>query len=384
MTRMIFLSPNLENRNSHLLSSSEYFNWMGGNTGNMAFIHAANTHLAGDRVSFYGLKLKPADWHKEFELIVYPAANHLASNTDIGWISRLVELSGLPILVVGLGAQASLGDSRVELPDGTRRFLDVLRERGTKVGVRGEFTARVLTDYGFTNTAIIGCPSNFLNPDPQLGNRIAERLRNMPSDPSIALNLTYFTLEPQKVQHLSALVAKAGGALVFQSDQDILNLMRRAEPADEDKLLYFANYFIGERDTQKFLKFLARSARMFSHIPSWIDYLRSVDISLGPRFHGNILAMQAGTPAVVFPHDTRTKELAECIGIPTYDWSLISDETKIQEILKSIHFDADEFNIKRGELLKRYLEVIGQFNVDISDNMRKLYSGYRNQDAKLE
>ncbi|WP_198377561.1 polysaccharide pyruvyl transferase family protein [Neoroseomonas rubea] len=372
MNRMIFLSPQIEKGDSFLFSGSEYYYWIGGNTGNMAFIHAVNMHLLGERTSFYDMKLKPAHWREEYDLIVYPAANHLAADTDIGWISRLVELSGLPILVVGLGAQASFGDSRVELPNGTRRFLDVLRDRGTAVGVRGEFTASILADYGFPHATVIGCPSNFLNPDPQLGIRIADRLRGMPSDPSIALNLTYFTLEPYKVQHLSALVSRGGGSLVFQSDQDILNIIRRSESVDKAKIEYFADYFTGSSDVQDFLKFMARSARCFSHIPSWIDYLRSVDISIGPRFHGNILAMQAGTPAVVFPHDTRTKELAECIGIPTYEWESISRNTNIHDILAQINFDAEAFSFKRQILARKYLEIIQQFGDISSNNLKTL------------
>jgi polysaccharide pyruvyl transferase WcaK-like protein len=38
--------------------------------------------------------------------------------------------------------------------------------------------------------------------------------------------------------------------------------------------------------------------------------------SIGSRFHGNIAAILAGTPALILAHDMRTKELCELFSLP--------------------------------------------------------------------
>jgi polysaccharide pyruvyl transferase WcaK-like protein len=44
--------------------------------------------------------------------------------------------------------------------------------------------------------------------------------------------------------------------------------------------------------------------------------MKNYDFVFGSRFHGNIIALQAGTPACLICHDTRTSEMAEFLGLP--------------------------------------------------------------------
>jgi polysaccharide pyruvyl transferase WcaK-like protein len=89
-----------------------------------------------------------------------------------------------------------------------------------------------------------------------------------------------------------------------------------------------------------------------------MDYLRSLSLSVGTRFHGNMLAMQAGTPAVVFPHDTRTLEMCETMGIPYCNWDKIGSEDGLQAVVKSINFSGIEFDRKRRNLARVYRDLI--------------------------
>ena len=58
--------------------------------------------------------------------------------------------------------------------------------------------------------------------------------------------------------------------------------------------------------------------RLFYDIPVWSDFFQreNIDFSIGERIHGNLIALLNGVPAVVCPHDTRTRELAEFFEIP--------------------------------------------------------------------
>jgi len=47
--------------------------------------------------------------------------------------------------------------------------------------------------------------------------------------------------------------------------------------------------------------------------------VRSKDLVLGYRLHGNLMALSNGTPSVYFSYDSRTAEFAETFAIPCYD-----------------------------------------------------------------
>ena len=56
--------------------------------------------------------------------------------------------------------------------------------------------------------------------------------------------------------------------------------------------------------------------KYFSSVNSWTEYLATRDVTLNTRFHGTVASVQAGTPSVVIPIDSRMKELAEYHRLP--------------------------------------------------------------------
>ena len=68
----------------------------------------------------------------------------LGIHTDLGGVAAKLELIGLPIMAIGLGAQADDLTKDVELSPGTRRWVDVLAahapSRHANIGVRGKYT----------------------------------------------------------------------------------------------------------------------------------------------------------------------------------------------------------------------------------------------------
>ena len=57
--------------------------------------------------------------------------------------------------------------------------------------------------------------------------------------------------------------------------------------------------------------FVRDNARFFPNVLSWIHFLEHAQVSFGTRFHGNVAAVLAGTPALFFPYDARERELVE-------------------------------------------------------------------------
>jgi hypothetical protein len=65
---------------------------------------------------------------------------------------------------------------------------------------------------------------------------------------------------------------------------------------------------------------LYESHMFFGRSPAEYEQLvRSLDMVTGFRLHGNIMGLANEIPAVYIVYDSRTRELAELFGIPSYD-----------------------------------------------------------------
>lgn len=74
------------------------------------------------------------------------------------------------------------------------------------------------------------------------------------------------------------------------------------------------------------------TVRSFFEIDDWDAFARANDFSFGPRIHGNIIFLRNNKPAVLFPHDSRTRELAEFFKLPTSSFEEIGRENGLREI----------------------------------------------------
>lgn len=149
----------------------------GANSGNLAFAFAVRQLVSG--------KHFPNDTDADVldamkGTAVFPAANMLGAHADQGGrVKQLAKLKNTHFVALGLGAQSDLEQAIPELSSGTISWLKEIDRLAPSdapnVGVRGEFTKRVMDHYGFGHRAeVLGCPSLFINPTPNLG-RIIER-----------------------------------------------------------------------------------------------------------------------------------------------------------------------------------------------------------------
>jgi polysaccharide pyruvyl transferase WcaK-like protein len=83
------------------------------------------------------------------------------------------------------------------------------------------------------------------------------------------------------------------------------------------------------------------------------------ELVVGTRLHVAMAALLAGTPAFVFCHDTRTREMSEFLGVPSASIEAV-ERIDLREVYNRI--DPDQFNARRAELFpayKRFLEANG-------------------------
>ncbi len=376
--RVALLAPAMAVADAFCRNSEHLFELSGANTGNFAFTHALFRHFSPGVERFF--------WHERPEVIrercqiaVVACANQLGPHTDMSALAHTLEKTGLPIVALGLGAQAPDTSASVSLTAGTDRWLRVLADhapaKGPNIGVRGAFTLQVLEKLGLEGQgAVIGCPSNFLSEDPDLGAKIAAKYAGSPIERvAVAAGTRHAPAMAPLEQELARLATSTGGVYVTQADLDMIRLARSEfdaiDPGDLEKL---RAYIRPDLDIAAFKRWCRRYATCFTDSGSWLEAMRAFDFVVGPRFHGVMQAIQAGTPGGVVVHDSRTRELCETMRIPFRDYREIEPGFRADELYRLFPFDADAYRVRRRELLLRYLGVLSWAGVKPSKALLEL------------
>lgn len=309
-------------------------------------------------------ELERAEGH---DCVVVTAANWLQPRTDLGDIAKAIEDSGLPAFVVGLGAQSGSENRIPELSEGTRRFIEVIAERSALISVRGEFTAETLAHYGITNAEVTGCPSLLLldplPPQLAISPDAPERIticgsRGLPAEETLTSKSPTHRLSRLFAQRL----IEDDVEFVAQAElPEIYMLLEGIGPEQEIKpewIDFVERYYGLPIDQLK--PILREKMKVFFDLPSWKAYLSDRDFVFGTRLHGVIAGLLSGTPSVLIAHDTRTREMARNMMIPSVEASEIDESVDYGALYQLADFD--QFN-KRVPLyyekFRRFFETNG-------------------------
>jgi Polysaccharide pyruvyl transferase len=336
----------------------------GGNTGNQLIAYGLLKPLVFEDVS-WNFGLGPERVSAEYDLILIAAANFLFPNFDFGSMARFIESTDLPVAIVGLGAQSKDYSPRIPLKPGTERLMRVVAERAPVIGVRGPFTADVLEEMNIRNFQIVGCPSYYMNGegdplacDPALSEK-----------PKIAVNASRdvvgHSFDAKKMREVVAGLIKEAirydGIFIAQTEREEMILAMGSNASETDVALEkLSSYFVDSIPDVDSLRIWAKvHSRVYWSVEQWIDDMRELDFVVGTRFHGAMAALLAGTPAFVFCHDTRTREMSEFLGVPSASIEGV-ERVDVREAYERI--DTGRFNARRAELFpayKRFLEANG-------------------------
>ncbi|MES2713124.1 MAG: polysaccharide pyruvyl transferase family protein [Pseudomonadota bacterium] len=335
----------------------------GANTGNLAFQYAAFHRVLGDARITVPFSFDPASLRESCRLVCIPAANFLYSGFDLGDLAKRLEATGLPLLVLGLGAQAFKDIGEVKLKPGTERLLHLFRERCRRIMLRGRHTAAVLERHGVQNFEVLGCPSNFINPDPALGAGIAARIAARPMT-SIAFAPTFYPYN----------------AAIERALLDEIGMDRLAEIVAQDPLAAIA-VARGDADTQETQAWLAERAGFLTEAPpalraamrarmrayfsaeAWLESYQRVDAVIGTRIHGAALGWQAGRAALVVSYDLRTEELAETMGLPLAKIAEVKHGMAVALMAERAATMAPAYDARRHHLAQRLVALLGEHDV---------------------
>ena len=246
--------------------------------------------------------------------LILSMSNFISPFTDLGILAiEIEEKKFSKIIMIGAGAQAYDYFENINLTRGTNNFLSLISERSMSIGVRGYYTAEILNDLGYKNIDVIGCPSIFMECTPHLQVVSANKFE---SHFSTIFNFTPAGYFRDKISELIAFGVMNCNAFVAQSETDLFGLFEKS-PDYEKNLDFFFSYYSNPKILSSDAKqwFLLNSHWFFDFI-NWNKFASDFDFSIGSRFHGNILSILNGKPALNLTFDVRTRELCEYLNLP--------------------------------------------------------------------
>jgi hypothetical protein len=342
---------------------------VGHNTGNLAFQHAVWTLLDEEKLSI-NFDFDPAEVREKARLVCVPAANFLYAGFDLGGLADRLEATGLPLMVLGLGAQAMRDIAEVKLQPGTERLLRLFAERCARIAVRGRHTGAVLERYGVKNFEVLGCPSNFINPDPQLGAGILQRWRDG-GRARMGFAPTFYSYNSG---FEGALHAALGPALVEVVAQDPLPAVALARGDRTEAVAQWLDSkagYLSALPEEERLRAVGVLRAYFS-AEAWMEGYRRLDGVVGSRIHGVNLAWQAGRAGLVVSYDLRTAELAETMGIPLVQAKGLEAGAILRIMDEAVQRCASNYDAGRAVLAARFAEAIAAHGVKPAPHLQAL------------
>lgn len=358
-------------------SAEALFNDTGGNSGNLAFLYALVIHLPSSTpILHWGAS--PEQIRSAGDILVLPLANQLGSHTNLEHAAERLRLFDLPILGIGLGAQADVQSVDVTLQQGTMDWLKALAEGAPSgnpnVGVRGAYTKGQIERHGFEHTAVVtGCPSNFINMSDDVGARVSRGFEKKPERIGVMAGIPFIPKLAKLEQDLSTIVTETGGAYIVQHGLEMLRLARNEFDLIKPETLELCrSYIMPSLNPSQFRLWCRQYAYAFYDARMWMDFVTRFDFVVGTRFHGAMLAIQAGVPAACITHDSRTQEMCQTMGVPSCHYSDIDVPLTKDNIMDFFSFDADKYRSTRSDLLGRYTKIYQDADVPISPGLKNL------------
>lgn len=335
------------------------------NSGNVAFPYGLIRNLTTDNravvADWYGAKLpSPEEVNEQYDMYILPMANDFGGHfaNEMKKITKFIKQLKIPVVVVGIGGAFS------EKPDfsGTRpfdktsrEFINTVLDKSSKLGLRGEITGDYLKALGYVEGShfeVIGDPTLY-----NLGSDLKIKDFKYSDDMKIAYNMT-----PKAPQ----------SALEFL--YNLPNAFKDATYIPQD-IGEFAKIYAGMmdptanplRDTlQNFpnkltdVAYASGNLKFFLNAPKWMEYMKTVDLSIGTRIHGNVIPTHAGTPSLTMMYGSRLKELAEYHHLPRIAAKDVRPDMTLEELVRNVDFhEPERYHKANFEKYVAFLEANG-------------------------
>lgn len=303
---MVELSPN---RNIGIVKKIRQ---LGGNTGNLIWFESIKRNIKYD---FIGQRLSP---DMGISNIVFPMANQInVQDKSLEFYSLQTKDYHGRVTMIGLGAQLTKELSTPKklvaaLPQEQKNALKELSSRTEIMGIRGSITAECLELMGIRNYRIIGCPSFYMKCDE--GGDIFKASADK-------LCVSWGSVDYAKEQYVREFFRRnsstgGGDILLLQAMDDFpRTLYEGANLLDRHIKSRYPDIDVSPQEIEFYIK---TQGHMFFDWDTWQDFLKKEQftLSVGCRFHGNMMSFLSGIPTLWIVHDSRTYELCEAMALP--------------------------------------------------------------------
>lgn len=361
MKRYAFVSIMRSYDNLDDISFDTFYNICGANLGNMMFANAVWDQVDGfkERIPY---QFGHERVNREFDGIVIPAANWLGQGPKMRQLIDSLEKVEIPVIVIGLGAQAPHTGHDMVLSDDDLALLKVFADRSHSIGVRGPYTAEIIKNTGIGNPVVVGCPSLY-----QPHKKIQYNVDNFDSF-SILFHATRYGLSKAWSNDLGSidnrifkLAYETGNDILFQSEPEELALLfgfedpkKMAKPVVKNLVSVY-----GAKNWKELSDYLMKRGKAFASLNDWGSALENYSVVVGTRLHGTIKAFHSGKPAILISHDSRTQEIAEHFHFPSIS-APKPDEAFTIETIKQAFEGADfaDYEKRRAQCLPTYKQFL--------------------------
>ncbi len=250
-------------------------------------------------------------------------SNYLTETVDLGHVVPLLRSLKGPVVAIGVGAQAGKY-KKLEVPKGTVEAWKIIADKCETIGVRGFYSAEIFNDLGIKNVRVIGCPSFYRSLRPSITIKPIN-----PANARIGLTLNKYLSEDyasnatktNRMQRaLIDAVAKRPESMFYsqgEREETLAILCSGQEKQDNIKIILSKFGLTGHTAAESMLN---NRMRAFFDIDEWAsDAAGNVDVMVGFRLHGNVVALHQGIPAIFFTYDSRIRELASLFAVPSVE-----------------------------------------------------------------
>jgi hypothetical protein len=298
-------------------------------------------------------------YNSEFDYCFLRGSNYISSTQQWREAIPVLEKLKIPVIPFGIGAQAPKS-GHLELSEETKRVLKLMADRCDTIGVRGQYTVEILNDLGITNVDIIGCPTLYRNNNPNLKIKLP---------PLKEIEAVGFTLRravnPYYNSEINNYLRIQREIILELNERFSLTIMAQGEP-EEKQFFYQLTDLMPQairnlvnlkwfKDANDPMKNIYSNQMFYSEtVAGYQQLVKKLDLVLGYRLHGNLIALANQTPAIYCNYDSRTREFAETYQIPCYDVDsgnkFVLEDYYQQELF-------DKFNQK----YRHYYQVMSEF-----------------------
>ena len=304
----------------------------------------------------------------EYDYVFLRGSNYVHSEMEWGQAPEVLRRLKIPVIAFGIGAQAPVS-GKLELSQDTKTVLRLIADSTASVGVRGAYSADVLAGLGIRNVRIIGCPTAFRANDPDLAIKLPplDQVRTAGVTLRREVSATYAQdIQRYLTFHRDLVKAMAGRfdvTLMAQGEAEEKKLALGTAAQKEEAIAAlrengWANAWYLDDEMER----LYRSRMFYSDVVADYEQLvRRLDLVLGYRLHGNLMALANGTPSIYFTYDSRTVEFAETFRIPSFD-VFAGQEFRLEEYWEQSRFD--RFNAAHGRVYAAMHDFLAENRVD--------------------